>query len=331
MSCRISPRGVGASARVLLALGLCGLVGVVWYGMSLRSEPRFEGKPLSFWLEQYRDAWPSFGSEATARIEAEKAIREIGVRAVPHLLGLLRTKDSPLAEKLYAVATRQRWVKVPFTPAHIRNSAGADGFVILGAEAKEAVPDLIDIFEQDISVPSRNCTSVALGGIGSAARDAIPFLLSAITNSTAGIRGNAVYCLGQIQSDSDVVVPALIDRLRDTNFVVRVLAVEALGDFGSAAIPAVPFLLEDAADPISRTRILAIVALGRIRAAPELAVPGLTAWLSDTNLDVRVAAADALAAFGSRARAAIPLLTEMRNDPNPKVVAAANRALETIQ
>ena len=294
-------------------------------------DPGFDGKSLSEWLDQYRTAWnPGETNQVGGAAEAEHAIRNIGQDAVPELLRMLRKTDSPIDKKLHFLFAKLPILREP-QPAWICNHNAAEGFRILGADAKEAVPEVIKVFIEDISPESRFAAAVALRGIGPSASNALPALLEATTNLNSGVRANAAFALGGVTVSTDATIAALIRCLDDPDLLVRKMAIRSLGDFGANASEALPYLGQEAVAPMSRNRLEAIAAIGRIAAGPEEAVPSLIRCLRDTNAIVREAATDALAAFGSQARAAIPLLTEMQNDPNPKVVAAANRALETIQ
>jgi HEAT repeat protein len=100
----------------------------------------------------------------------------------------------------------------------------------MGAQAKEAVGDLIQFLESP-DPTTRSCVAGALGKIGPEARDA---------------------------------VPALVRLLRDTDPHVRAIAAQALGGIGPQARSAVPGLEKLQQDPDAHIRAIATAALKRI-------------------------------------------------------------------
>jgi hypothetical protein len=63
-----------------------------------RVEPLYNGKPLTFWAQQYcSNNWS--GRKELAR-EAAFAVLQIGPNAIPFLLDLMRARDSDLKKRL---------------------------------------------------------------------------------------------------------------------------------------------------------------------------------------------------------------------------------------
>jgi HEAT repeat protein len=175
---------------------------------------------------------------------------------------MARARDSALTLKLIGLARKQHWIKINHTSASVRNIEAVYGFRQLGADAKDAVPALIEICEQNLSRTSQETTPAALGYIGPAAAKAIPVLLRCATNSNPMIRGNAIYALGQIHGEPELVLPFLIKSLHDFDHGVRGDAAFAVGAFG--ARQAVPALLELLKDELEWTREQATEALKKI-------------------------------------------------------------------
>src|SRR4051812_21119456 len=147
--------------RIILAIVIAALVGgAVWQVVRPRQrEPVYQGKPLSFWLGA---PYSNRDYRVTTR-EVEEALSQIGTNAIPTLLQSLRAKDSALTSKILDLAEKQRFITIRHTPAWQQNGEAAIGFQILGASAKEAVPALIEIYNQNISGSSRVQTAYALG------------------------------------------------------------------------------------------------------------------------------------------------------------------------
>jgi HEAT repeat protein len=202
-------------------------------------EPVVDGESLSFWLDQYNANLTAGGG---MRVKAEEAVRQIGTNAIPHLLIMLRVRDAGLKRKLLELLHKQSLIRISYQPAWVQNIEAAQGFEILGTNARHAVPALVDIFERAPSPSSRQFAAEALGGIGPAASPAIPSLIRGATNSDASVRGWAMLALGSIHLDPQTVVSALTKCLNDPVVFNRVAAAQALGLYGPDAKPAIPAL-----------------------------------------------------------------------------------------
>ena len=104
--------------RVQIALAVLLLAGggVVLLQL-LEREPVYQGKRLTEWLLSYNVnlVIPDSGENVRKMAqwtEADEAVRQIGINAVPTLLRLLRKKDSPLMLHVLALAQKQHLVKV---------------------------------------------------------------------------------------------------------------------------------------------------------------------------------------------------------------------------
>jgi hypothetical protein len=265
--------------QIALAVALIILAGVsAWQGLRLR-EPVYQGKRLSVWLREYRSGL-NIGDEDRVRAgnTAKSAIRAIGTNAIPTLLNMLRKKDSFVVSKLVGLWNRHlysslpnslpNWVRYPgwyMNQAATLNNEAVLGFKILGADAQQAVPALITIYEQGISPDSQAATGRALNAIGPAAqRMALPSCLRAAASPNSSVRGVAIQTLYAVHVEPQVVVPALVKALSDTNFVNRLVAARGLGSFGTNAQQAVPALMVLLSDSNSRVRSDATNALKKI-------------------------------------------------------------------
>lgn len=232
----------GPRSRLWLVASFAALVIAVGLYLATPEQPTHKGKLLDEWLEQYGSSSMSAGDgyKTWRRDQASEAIREIGPNAIPHLLRMLRETDPEWREWL----THLGLIRVPRKPSAIRNLRAVDGFRVLGSDATQAVPALVEIYEQNLSGVSRSCAAQALAAIGPAASAALPSLLRGATNWRVEDRAVAVYALGEMRAAPTVVVPVLMTCLGDSNDVVRARAARALGQFGSNARPALPKLRE---------------------------------------------------------------------------------------
>jgi HEAT repeat protein len=315
---------------VALAVLLVALAGLTaWLGLRQR-EPVYQGKRLSVWLQGYE-----FGLDAP---EIDAAVRKIGTNAIPCLLHMFRAKDNPALLKLLAFANRHpalaRFVEkhpsLDYPRAETRHLRAVRAFEALGKDAKDAVPELIEMYREGIAEPTPFGPSSALAAIGPAAESAVPVLLKNLASGDSRMREGAAATLGGIHSRAELVVPALQKALSDPAGAVSFKAADSLGFFGESARPAVPTLLEKLKDPYPPMGAVAATALGRINDQSGFVVPRLLEMLHATNGLWRKNAAWALYEIGPDAKEAVSALTQCLNDQEAAVREAATNALKQI-
>ncbi len=249
---------MGKLSLILAGFLLIASLAVVASFLRKPAEPIYEGRSLGVWLRGYLGGEPE-------RQRADEVMLQIGTNAIPTLLRMLRERDSAIAVRLVVLLRRQNLVKIRYTFADERNAEAAQAFAVLGARAKDAVPELIRIYQQNFSDSSRCRACNSLGAVGPAASEAIPTLLSGLTNADWSVRELCADTLGMIHSRPQTVVAALAKALRDTNDTVRAFAALGLGRFGADAKPAVADLVRLLEDPESPPRWFATNALEMIR------------------------------------------------------------------
>lgn len=214
----------------------------------------------------------------------------MGTNALPHLLRMVARKDSSGKLWLRAWVGRGSMIRRWTSTHYLERIRGAAGFEALGKEGAPAVPQLIQLLQNEqTSYPA----ALALSAVGSPA------------------------------------VPALVQTLTNKSAWARVGAVQAL-NFMHGAEEAIPDLLKSLDDPEPAVRGGAAIALGDMRKKSQMVVPKLIESLSDTNSSVRADASRALALFGAEAHAAVPKLIELQEDPNVEVRKEASAALKQI-
>ena len=304
--------------RIALAVLLVAVVsGIAWQVLCLR-EPVYQGKRLSFWLQRYS---PDGDSP-----EVDDALRMMGTNAIPTLLENLQAKDSLLKLNLAALG-------VHYTPAETRHMRAEKGLKALGADASNAVPSLIEIYERGRSSSAGRAAANVLAEIGPSAKQAIPALVKSATSTNSQVRAFAVYTLGRMALEPEVVDPVLIKSLHDPDREVRYNAafgLSALAFMGGDAKVAVPALVETLKDTYGTARAAAAMALGHIHAEPRLAVPTLIESLHDPDVFVRTHAAASLGEFGTNAKPAVDPLVELLSETNQDARNAVSKALRAI-
>jgi effector-binding domain-containing protein len=166
---------------------------------SLRSEPNYQGRPLSSWLR-------GFESEvASERWQSAEAVRHIGTNALPLLVARLRHKppvpEPHWKETLRGLLTKQSIIKISIPhPGRERREALA-ALDALGPVAKDAVPALEALLRENPPDPRALLVLSRLGP------EAVPALTRALTNDQKIIRLGSRACLEMLPSRSEILFP----------------------------------------------------------------------------------------------------------------------------
>ena len=331
-------------------LVVCLLLGL-WAALSGRRERvHYRGYPLKTWaLMAYQG-----DSNAAATLQ------ELGTKAIPGLIQLLKNKDS--------FFRKQTWRHVPRLPLRLRQNiarrfpppqadvvreAAARSLGRLGTNATVAIPALSRALQD---TQGRVCweAAKALGALG---KDSVPVLTQALDAKDARVRLAAVCALGQMGPEADAAVPSLVRSLSDPDRVIQnsaayslttmgtrgMLALVEAAEHGEAPARAVAAsmltnsylphlrasseLLKMAQNESPATRKRAIEALRTIRVSGGPAIHASIRALTDPVMDVRLAAIRTLGARGGQNEEAVGALTGCLNDESPLIREEAARAL----
>jgi len=121
------------------------------------------------------------------------------------------------------VTELRRMLHDPRTAVQIQ---GAFGLSLLGKEALEAGPDLVECLTKEQLV--RQTAALALGNIGPEARAAIPALTNALNDPAWSVRRQAAIALGQIGPDAAPALPSLERLAKDKDKQVARAAIDAI-------------------------------------------------------------------------------------------------------
>jgi hypothetical protein len=285
--------------RLLIILTACAAVIAIVAALIPR-EPKYDGRTLSEWI---KDAAPhhSPDPETTKAIDA---VRHIGTNGLPWLIKWISAKKPPDWQLKLTTANARlpRWIRLRLLPSlfgfnsyYAHRRVALDGFLILGAEATPAVPDLLQIIA---SSPNGSPASGALDSIGVAA---VPAALNVLTNranaSQLRVAAGVWISYTDPKAENETVVALMAQCLRDKN----------------------PNLIRVAAGILARRR-----------AEPELVVPLFVNCLTNSNPDIRYGAARGLSQYGERATSAVPALVIALKDTDPLVRQVAEDALFEI-
>lgn len=183
---------------------------------------------------------------------------------------------------------------------------------VAGDDPKVAIATLVAVVKQAENEPQlqvvRNA-ALQLGGMGPAAKDALPALHAAMTMSR--YRAAAAYASFQIEGLKPEYLNAIRADLTDLDAKFeRVEAARLLGQIGPPAADAVPDLVDALASTNRDLPPEAARSLGLIRSRPAVAVPGLIWLLKKDDWYLHYVVANALAEFGADAKSAVPQLLE---------------------
>jgi hypothetical protein len=152
-----------------LALLVC--IAVLSIGCSKKEEVTYQGKPLSAWIEMLEDSNPS------TRFSAINAVGKIGPEAREAIPALIET-------------IRQ-------TRNHDKRILLACNYALL-AMGKEIVPNMISLLKDDEWEMRRGAAWI-LGKLGPEAKDAVPALTEALSDSNPAVRTKAAEALKKIK------------------------------------------------------------------------------------------------------------------------------------
>lgn len=251
---------MGKKRFILLTIALLAIAGGLTWEVSRTREPKYDGQPLSFWLERYDI---SHRTETSVQ-QADHALQAIGTNSMPTLLRKMQARDSRFRRPILALLQKQHVFKIKWNDAREEMWQGCYGFKILGRDASNAVPALVSIYNQNISVWSQLGVIVSLGEIGPPARSAVPLLAEILAQPENAFKWETIEALGSIHASPDLAVPALTRCLKDTNPRFYVPAAASLAKFGPDALAAVPDLVKLATNDDAAVRNASLWALRAI-------------------------------------------------------------------
>ncbi len=271
--------------RLVLASALVAVVAFVTLLISSSSEPEYQGVVLSKWIDRYNDNVDA----DPQRAEAAGAVRHIGIKAVPFLTKWAAATDSPFKQKL------EEWLDEKF-PSLTANMTDADdlhqraftGFLLLGPQAKTAIPDLRPLLF------NTNTADTAAEILCMFIPETTPALIAGLTNNNPDIRSVTASAISEWNQGAEllaatharqqIILPfsVVTNLLEDSDSEVRIVAIQSLAT--AATNKAMP---------------------------PKAAVALLMEQLKDTDFECRLQAANALTNFGSDAAVAIPALLDI--------------------
>ena len=278
---------------LLLLLAVLG-GGVFWWKAVYR-EPSYQGKPLSFWIEEIKTKAftqvTNGGRIIFPALEAAAAIRAIGAPALPGLLAAVQREETWWQRASGVVGSRMSPQYRGLIPLPAPFDSWGEAF-----------------FRIEVANFGRQATPAS-----------IPLLLAAMESSRPEVRSTAVGSLGQITNGPLEVLSAVIRGASDVDPETRFRAFASLRRFGAAASNAVPAALaalgRERGGADEYEQVLAAALLGSLGGAATVAIPALQAAAGRSKYSrVRVEAAIALWRIRRQAPDALPALMDAFKD-----------------
>jgi HEAT repeat protein len=280
--------------RIVLAVLLVLVAGVMVWQVLRQREPSHEGKPLSYWLGPLDRGQKWYQPPE----EFSSALVAMGDPAVTCLVHRLHWKPSPLMEFLH-----ERFPRFPMLAHYLRGrwdsqTSAAYALGLMGPLAQTAVPDL-EALEARGGLPPSCRRSVRFALVRIKQESLQPYIENLKGTSDSGVWYENAWIIGQCGTNAAAAVPILLAGLEPTNR---------------------PFIQMCACD-----------AVGRIHSRPDTCVPALVPLLNSRNVNLRATAFRALGRFGDAAKPASSALNECLYDPEEWVRREATNLLRQIE
>ncbi|MFH1652726.1 MAG: HEAT repeat domain-containing protein [Pseudomonadota bacterium] len=211
-------------------------------------------------------------------------------------------------------------------PNNIVRSYAAIALGKIGSDAKQAIPSLIRVVKFD-----SDCREAAAKSLSKIGPSAIPALQKLLKGNSSDVKSSAIEALGNIGAKSKVAVADIIIFLNHPSQRLRIKMLEALGKIGKAAkasISVIIKLLKN--DQNYNVRKHAASVLVRIDPLNKHSVVALIEALKDKDNSVIEEAAISLGKFATMAKQAIPNLFDLLKHSNVSITNAAVQALGNI-
>lgn len=271
------------------------------------------------------------------RSHAAFALGQIGVpapAAVDALARLIADPDRDVRRAAIAALRQLRagpQVTIPLLVKVLESAEPSERMLAirsLAEQGEEAVPTLIEALRNE---KSRYWALLVAHEMGPAARDAVPALLTCLSDPLQECRLEALMALGAVAPQSEEAIRAIRRALSDKETGVRYAAVYALGSIGPPAASASADLERLVRGSDDFLRVVSAWALVKIHPDNarhrQVAIPLLLEACSHKDESTRLAAIKALADLHPPATTVIPALERALHDERPQVVLAAVDAL----
>ena len=177
-----------------------------------------------------------------------------------------------------------------------------------GATTAAGVKPIEELLK-DPSALVRSHAALALGQIGTAAKDSVPALAELVKDTDDNVRRSAVRAIMSIHPGPAVMIPICTRLLEDPDPAIRARILNAIAERGEEAVPALIEALKD-----EKAAYWALLILRDIGPAAKGAVPAIAEKLKDKKAEIRREAALTLGAMGDAATPVVPQIAALLSD-----------------
>lgn len=285
----------GGLAFALLAVA----AGTWWFFNRATEEPKYEGHPLSYWAQQFKPDRTA-GKYLPFRLsdKSASAVRTIGTNSLPVLLKWMVRPEKGLEGNILTwgndprLPAFARRALAPVYPKSYRPDLAVLTFRVLGSDAKDAVPSLVQMLQ---SPNNSRWAVMALSAVGSEGATALEEAFPTIGDGI--LRANIINQLEHGTTPTVEKSYALFlgeYLIKDPHAAVRMSIARTLGVFTNSATTAVPALSQALRDKDGGVRMVACSSLEKFGPAASSSIAVLETVLNDENQQTRINAARAL-------------------------------------
>jgi peptidoglycan/xylan/chitin deacetylase (PgdA/CDA1 family) len=236
--------------RLALCLSFILVLAGIFFAGSRSNDPVYQGKRLTEWLEDcvpYQEASDDDLSlaERAKRQRAIEAVRQIGAKALPQLIKMLRSRPAWIykVDDVLENYSRGR-IRLVSERYPSPSQLALDGFEILGSRAEPAIPELTHLMREVATCQEAGMALVPIG------RAAVPALTQLLTNSVRYVQTEALLALGDIGRPAREVTPILERIVTNSVHPLAGMAMRVLAEVNDTPAKFVPLFNARLNDPI---------------------------------------------------------------------------------
>ena len=274
------------------------------------SEPRYQGKPVSYWL---------YKAAGGGNPQAWQVLNQTGPDAVPYLLRTIRTNKGPrFRDRTYGLRVKL-WTKLPSSLQKVVPVPVCTGLLRVAAvgvldeiapRVKPPLPEILPLINDANEIVRIHAYSV-ISKLGTDAKASIPTLIGIVKSAHVEDQDHisAAWVLGEIGREERITVAAALSEaiVHNPDPAFRVHAATALWKVDRQTNAAVQVLSQSLRQLLSRpwsmgpyghteglAAMRAIEVLGQIGPAADEAVPVLTNAVAHFSIPIQTNAIEAL-------------------------------------
>ena len=287
------------------------LLGIVLVGLALYCvwphERSYQGRPLSQWLEEYRQVLNNTNREQQRKDQERFAAVDPAI--VPDLVKVLertpsRNFEGKLGNHLLQFSATRRigsWLSYRMTEAQNRRLLANYLLGLLGPKAEPAIPAMLRMYQN--------------------------------TNDPEWVRSSIPWSLARINRRPDLVVPVLAESLSDLPLTQT--AAYALGEYGTNSISAIPALRKalhhpDMVSALASAQTIHMIDPKASLAAEDELMPLLIKALESKVRVHWMFAIPLLAQYANHAKVAVPTLLRLLDDEDAHIRFLVTNSLPRI-